>query len=77
MLGLGEVDGGRAVQVDPVKPKLKAAGTKRLKLTCDAPLSDFAFKYKLRRYTASGVTRRGRTGGVCVRCGVGRAALPH
>jgi hypothetical protein len=26
---------GRAVQVDPIKPKLKAPGTKRLKLKCD------------------------------------------
>jgi len=30
---------GRAVQVDPVKPKLKAPGTKHLKLKCDGPLS--------------------------------------
>jgi hypothetical protein len=32
-------------------PKLKPPGTKRLKLKCDEPLSDFAFKFNLRRYT--------------------------
>ena len=42
---------GRAVQVDPIKPELKAPGTKRLKLKCDEPLSDFAFNFSLRRYT--------------------------
>ena len=42
---------GRAVQVDPIKPKLKAPGTKRLKLKRDEPLSNFAFKINLRRYT--------------------------
>jgi len=41
---------GRAVQVDPIKPKLKPPGTKRLKLTYGEPLSDFAFKFNLRRY---------------------------
>jgi hypothetical protein len=29
---------------------LKAPGTKRLKLQCDDPLSNFAFKFNLRRY---------------------------
>ena len=43
---------GRAVQVDPVKPKLKLPGIKRLKLKCHVLLSSFAFKFKLRRYTA-------------------------
>jgi hypothetical protein len=33
-----------------VKPKLKAPGTKRLKLKYDEPLSNFAFKFNLRRY---------------------------
>jgi hypothetical protein len=33
-----------------MKPKLTAPGTKRLKLKYDAPLSSFAFKFKLRRY---------------------------
>ena len=37
--------------VDPIKPNLKPPGTKRLKLNCHMPLSDHAFKFKLRRYT--------------------------
>ena len=41
---------GEAVQVDPIKPKLKAPGTKRLKVQCDEPLSNFAFKSNSRRY---------------------------
>ena len=41
---------GWAVQVDPIRPTLKAPGTKRLKLKYDGPLSNFAFKFKLRRY---------------------------
>jgi hypothetical protein len=41
---------GKAVQVDPIKPTLKAPGTKRLKLDYDEPLSEFAFKFNLRRY---------------------------
>jgi hypothetical protein len=48
---------GRAVQVELVKLMLKAPGTKRLKLACDDPLSNFAFKCNLRRYSAA----RGRT----------------
>jgi len=40
---------GRAVQVDPIKLTLKVPGTKRLKLKCDGPLSNFAFKFNLRR----------------------------
>jgi hypothetical protein len=42
---------GKAVQVDPMKPMLKAPGTKNLKLQCDILLSNFAFKSNLRRYT--------------------------
>jgi len=38
------------VQVDPIKPTLKAPGSKRLKLECDEPLSHFAFNFNLRRY---------------------------
>jgi len=33
---------GSAVQVDPMKPTLKAPGTKRLKLEHEKPLSNFA-----------------------------------
>ena len=40
---------GRAVQVDPIKPTLKAPGTKRLKLKYDEPLSKIAFEFNLRR----------------------------
>ena len=38
------------MQVDPIKPTLKAPGTKRLKLKYDKVLSSFAFKFNLRRY---------------------------
>jgi hypothetical protein len=34
-----------------MKPVLKALGTKRLKLQYDETLSNFAFKFNLRRYT--------------------------
>ena len=39
------------MQLDPIRPKLKAPGTKRLKLKSDELLSNFAFKFNLRRYT--------------------------
>ena len=38
------------MQLDPIKPTLKAPGTKRLKLKCDEPLSKIAFNFDLRRY---------------------------
>jgi hypothetical protein len=38
------------VQVDPIKPTLKAPGTKRLKLELEKPISKFAFKFNLRHY---------------------------
>jgi len=41
---------GRAVQVAPIRPTLKAPRTKRLKLKCDILLSTAAFKSNLRRY---------------------------
>jgi len=44
---------GEAVQVDPMKPTLKAPGTKRLKLKCDVLHPNFAFNFKLRRYTGA------------------------
>jgi len=37
------------VQVDPIKPTLKAPGPKRLELGYDAQLSSFAFTFNLRR----------------------------
>jgi hypothetical protein len=42
---------GEAVHVDPLKPTLKAPGPERLKLERGELLSNFAFKFKLRRYT--------------------------
>jgi hypothetical protein len=60
---------GRAVQVDPIKPTLKAPGSKQLKkLQDDTPLSTCAFDFDSRHYTwakARGVRRstsRRRTG---------------
>ena len=38
------------MQVNPIIPKLKLPGTKRLKLNCDVLLSTVAFTFKLRRY---------------------------
>jgi len=38
------------VWADPIKPMLNVPEIKRLKLTCDEPLSNFALKIKLRRY---------------------------
>ena len=51
---------GRAVQVDPIKPTLKAPGIKLLKLKYDKPLTIFAFKFNLRRYNKVGPARRAR-----------------
>jgi hypothetical protein len=42
---------GKPVQVDPIKPRLKAPGIKRLKLKCDNLRLNYAFKFNLRRYT--------------------------
>ena len=38
------------MQVDPIKPTLKAPGSKRSKLKSDELLSSFAFNFNLRRY---------------------------
>jgi len=38
------------VLVDPVNPKLTPPRSRRLKLRCVVPLSEFAFKFNLRRY---------------------------
>jgi len=38
------------VQVDPIKPKLKAPGIKRLKLKCGDLRLNYAFKFNLRCY---------------------------
>jgi hypothetical protein len=50
-IGRPPAHAGKAVQVDPFKPTLKAPGIKLLKLKYDKPLSDVAFKFNLRRYT--------------------------
>jgi len=42
---------GRAVQVDPIEPKLKPPGYTRLKPKHNSSLSSFAFKFNLRRYS--------------------------
>jgi hypothetical protein len=44
---------GRTVQVDPIKFMLKAPGSKRLKLNCDALLSTSAFKLNVRHYSTA------------------------
>jgi len=49
---LDAIDRCRAVQVEPIEPLLKAPGTQRLKLQYDEPLSKFASRLNLRRYTA-------------------------
>ena len=41
---------GTAVQVDPINLTLKAPGTKRSQREYDEPLSNFAFKFIVRRY---------------------------
>ena len=38
------------MQVDAIKPKLKAPKIKLLKLKYDKPLSKIAFKFNMRRY---------------------------
>jgi alpha 1,3-glucosidase len=42
---------GEAVQVDPIKPTLKPLGIDILKLKYHGPLSKFALKFNLRRYS--------------------------
>jgi len=51
MLGLG-----RAVKVDPMKPKLKPPGTSRLKLKCDILLSNSTFEFNMRRWAWANCT---------------------
>jgi hypothetical protein len=59
------------VQVDPIKPTLKAPGAKRLKLKFDDLVSIFAFNVKLRRYAegAGGFSEKhGRAAAAAGRC---------
>jgi len=44
---------GQAVQADPIKLKMNPPGTERLKLKYDDPLSNFAFRFNLRRYNTA------------------------
>ena len=44
------------MQVEPIKPKLKAPITSRLELKYDEPPSDYAFKSNLRRYTLARIS---------------------
>ena len=47
---------GRAVQVDPIKHKLKAPGTNLLTLEYDDLLSTLAFTFNLRHHTSATIT---------------------
>ena len=53
---------GEAVQVDPIKPKLKPPGTERLKLNHGVLLSTLAFKFNLHRYTPARRATASRAG---------------
>ena len=51
---LADPQPGRIVQADPIKPTWKAPGTERLKLNYDQLVSNFAFKFNVRRYNLGG-----------------------
>jgi len=51
-------EGGGAMQVTPMKRKLKPPETNRLKLMWDIPGSNSAFEFNLRRYKAGGLNGR-------------------
>ena len=69
---LTETSPGEAVQVGPMKPKLKPPGTKRLKLKYGKLLSKFAFNFNLRRFTPTD-RMRGRRASRWCRAASGRA----
>ena len=52
------------MQVDPIKPTLRAPGTERLKLKSEELLSNFGFRFNVRCYTVvfSHMPRDGSTG---------------
>jgi len=55
------------VQIDPIKPMLKATGSARLKLKCDDLLLNFAIDFNMRGYTLVGPVGAGDgRGGVAV-----------
>ena len=47
------------MQVDPMTPVLTTPGSVLLKLRCDGPLSNFAFKVNSRRYIKVSPTMQG------------------
>ena len=53
------------MHVEPIKPTLKASGTKRLKLQYDELVSSFPFKFNLRRYTMAVISDRTNSVGQC------------
>jgi hypothetical protein len=63
------------VQVDPIRPALKSPGSERLKLKSEELLSNFGFKFNLRRYIVAEASERddddldGWDGRVHQRCG--------
>ena len=61
---------GGVVQVDPMKPKLKPKGSKRLIVKCEVLLSNFAFKFNLRLCTVVPLALTGRD--ICGRAVTGR-----
>ena len=48
---VAQLEQGRAVQLDPIKPTLKPPGTKHLNLKCDILLLSLAFNFNLRRFS--------------------------
>jgi hypothetical protein len=65
--GVAVATPGRAVQVDPIKPKLKPPGTNGLKRKCDILLSTSAFTFNLRRYIRGHECGGGQSHGDCCR----------
>ena len=68
------------MQVDPIKPTLKAPGNKLLQLKYDKPLSDFAFKFNLRRYRKESQIIKGHSDtvrGLALMPGVGFLSASH
>ena len=63
------------VQIEPMKYKLKAPGTNRLKLKYAVLLSSFALNFNLRRYNKAPNNWFGRVTGVLFRIPVGRCGL--
>ena len=53
---------GQVVHVEPMKSKVKAPGTKRLKLKYDNPRASFAFKSNSRRYSTVCASMKGALG---------------